>query len=206
MLDNRWLAGRLGDRSNRMADTPQLADRRGFLQSITAAAAFFGSHHLYAEEPMPTVTPAAGKSGHRILSLELLSAAPLATMRDFYQRLLGLRVVDDQPERLTIAAGETTLTFVNAEPDDGKPFYHFAFNIPENKIEAASNWQRERTPLLPIPPRLQDSRYPNDVVNYAHWNAHSVFFFDPAGNVVEYIARGQPCEKLRAGRIERDRA
>jgi len=26
-------------------------------------------------------------------------------------------------------------------------------------------------------------------VNYAHWNAHSVFFFDPAGNVVEYIAR-----------------
>jgi catechol-2,3-dioxygenase len=27
------------------------------------------------------------------------------------------------------------------------------------------------------------------VVNYGHWNAHSLFFFDPAGNVVEYIAR-----------------
>jgi catechol-2,3-dioxygenase len=27
------------------------------------------------------------------------------------------------------------------------------------------------------------------VVHYRHWNAHSVFFFDPAGNVVEYIAR-----------------
>jgi hypothetical protein len=42
---------------------------------------------------------------------------------------------------------------------------------------------------LPIPPRLRDANYPDDVVNYAHWNAHSVFFFDPGGNVVEYIAR-----------------
>ena len=26
-------------------------------------------------------------------------------------------------------------------------------------------------------------------MNYSHWNAHSVFFYDPGGNVVEYIAR-----------------
>ena len=26
-------------------------------------------------------------------------------------------------------------------------------------------------------------------MDYRHWNAHSLFFFDPAGNVVEYIAR-----------------
>src|SRR5262249_7227454 len=36
---------------------------------------------------------------------------------------------------------------------------------------------------------LRDADYPNDVVNYSHWNAHSIFFFDPAQNVVEYIAR-----------------
>jgi hypothetical protein len=27
------------------------------------------------------------------------------------------------------------------------------------------------------------------VVDYSHWNAPSIFFLDPAGNVVEYIAR-----------------
>ena len=42
-----------------------------------------------------------------------------------------------------------------------------------------------------IPPyaRLQDSRYPNDVVHFRSWNSHSVFFWDPAGNLLEYIAR-----------------
>ena len=39
-------------------------------------------------------------------------------------------------------------------------------------------------------PRTQSRRrLPADVVDYSHWNAHSIFFFDPAGNVVEYIAR-----------------
>jgi catechol-2,3-dioxygenase len=27
------------------------------------------------------------------------------------------------------------------------------------------------------------------VVHFRHWNAHSIFFWDPAGNLVEYIAR-----------------
>jgi hypothetical protein len=73
--------------------------------------------------------------------------------------------------------------------EEREPFYHFAFNIPENKILAARYWQLERTPLLPIPRYLRDKEFPDDVVNYRHWNAHSIFFFDPAGNVVEYIAR-----------------
>ena len=30
--------------------------------------------------------------------------------------------------------------------------------------------------------------YP-DVANFHKWNAHSVFFWDPAGNLLEYIAR-----------------
>jgi catechol-2,3-dioxygenase len=125
----------------------------------------------------------------RIPRLELLTAAPLEQMMDFYHRLLGLEVLDDRPEQLTIAAGLSRLTFLPAGPEDGKPFYHFAFNIPENKILAARTWQKERTSLLPIPARLRDPAYPANVVDYSHWNAHSIFFFDPAGNVVEYIAR-----------------
>ena len=163
--------------------------RRGFLWSTSTASAFFAAHGLGADEPMPASPKQGSDKAPRILGLELLSAASLTSMRDFYHGQLGLRLLDDRADRLTIAGGETTITFLPAGPANGQPFYHFAFNIPENKIEAAWRWQKDRTPLLPIPARLRDSRYPDDVVNYAHWNAHSVFFFDPTGNVVEYIAR-----------------
>lgn len=123
----------------------------------------------------------------RIISLEIQTAAPLPKMKDFYHSLLDLAIVEDQSDRLTLATGETHLTFIRAE--HGNPFYHFAFNIPENKILAAHKWQKARTPLLPIPAQLRDARYPDDVVDYSHWSAHAIFFFDPAGNVVEYIAR-----------------
>jgi hypothetical protein len=162
---------------------PAYPDRRRFLTS--SASALIAAHAADAERAPPN-RPMADP---RILGLELRSAAPLAVMKEFYRRTLGLLVLDDRSDRLTVAAGLTRLTFVTANPDHGKPFYHFAFNIPENKILAARRWQAERTPLLPIPAGLRDPNFPADVVNYSHWNAHSVFFFDPAGNVVEYIAR-----------------
>ena len=159
-------------------------DRRHFLAVASAAGAFFAAHEwAEADGPGP-----AG-DGPRLRSLELLTAAPLAKMKAFYHDALGLRVAEDKPDRLTVDAGQTRLTFRPAGKDDGSPFYHFAFNIPENKVRAAHTWQSKRTPLLPIPERLRDPEFPDDVVHYRHWDAHSVFFFDPAGNVVEYIAR-----------------
>jgi catechol-2,3-dioxygenase len=169
---------------------PQLppTDRRRFLNWAAAMGAFFAAHGFgAADEPKPA--PAAKPGGPRIRRLELLASAPLEKMKEFYHQSLGLRVVEEKPERLTIAAGATQLTFLPQSTDKEKPFYHFAFNIPENKVLAAHRWQKERTPLLPIPRTLRDPKYPDDVVNYSHWNAHSIFFFDPSGNVVEYIAR-----------------
>ena len=159
-------------------------DRRHFLGWASAGGAFFTARD-YAQADGPK--PAA--DGPRLRSLELLTAVRLAKMKEFYHDALGLRVAEDKPERLTIDAGQTKLTFRPAAAADGKPFYHFAFNIPENKLRAAHKWQSKRTPLLPIPERLRDPKFPDDVVHYRHWDAHSVFFFDPAGNVVEYIAR-----------------
>ena len=45
--------------------------------------------------------------------------------------------------------------------------------------QAERLWAGERVP----------EAYPDDVRHFRHWNAHSVFFLDPGGNVVEYIAR-----------------
>jgi len=163
-------------------------NRRRFMAS---SAAFLAAHGLAAAEddlPNPAETAAISASP-RILSLTLLSVASVAELKAFYHGLLGLEVVEAGSERLTIAAGATRLTFVVDANSAERPFYHFAFNIPENKIASAWSWQKARSPLLPIPERLRDSNFPDEVVDYRHWNAHSIFFLDPAGNVVEYIAR-----------------
>jgi len=170
---------------------PYRPGRREFMGSAAASAAFFAVHDLSA------LTGRAGGSAQdapgrpRILSMELQSGAPLDAMRAFYGKTLDLGILEDKADRLTVEAGETRITFVaSTERVEGRaPFYHFAFNIPENKILKALEWQKARTPMLPIPERNRAQGYPPEVVDYRHWNAHSIFFLDPAGNVVEYIAR-----------------
>lgn len=62
-------------------------------------------------------------------------------------------------------------------------YYHFAFNIPENKIEAALAFVRSFAE--PIIERETNS----EIVDFLSWNAHATYFADPAGNIVELIAR-----------------
>jgi len=111
-------------------------------------------------------------------------------LRAFYGDLLGLATSLNK-DTLTVQGGLTTLTFSPAPSgaEAEKTFYHFAFNIPQNKILEARNWQLERTSLVPGGSHLLDPAYPDDIVYFRHWDAHSIFFWDPAGNFVEYIAR-----------------
>ena len=165
-------------------------DRRHFLGSA-ATAAFFAMHDVTGLAAQ-SGNPAPALPGRpRILSLELQSGAPLGDMKAFYGKTLELAILEEKPDRFTIEAGETRITFAGSTDSvDGRsPFYHFAFNIPENKILKALEWQQARTPMLPIPERNRAAGFPPEVVDYSHWNAHSIFFLDPAGNVVEYIAR-----------------
>lgn len=124
----------------------------------------------------------------RIRALRLKTSAQLTDMKAFYGDLLGLLILDDTADALTIAAGETRITFSRSRAVR-TAFYHIAFNIPQNKILPAREWQRQRTPLLKTPEKHLDPAYPGDVRYFSHWNAHAVFFLDPAGNVLEYIAR-----------------
>ena len=113
-----------------------------------------------------------------ITRLELL-AADLGAERDFYAGVLELPVRLDSPI-LEVQVGKTQLLFTESPQFDGA--YHFAFNIPENQFAAAKDWLRQRTPLVV-------SQSGQDEYNFESWNAHAVYFFDPAGNVVELIAR-----------------
>lgn len=125
----------------------------------------------------------------RLLKLRLVTAAPLGEMKKFYHEVLGLPLLDANAQEFTFNGGQTLITFAQAKPEHDEPFYHVAFNIPENKIREAHAWQKPRTPLDRLNANLRDPEMPEDVVHFRQWNAHSIFFWDPADNLVEYIAR-----------------
>lgn len=129
------------------------------------------------------------KANARILHLDLVTATPIAELKKFYTSVLELPLIADHADRFMIRAGETTINFSQVKGDGAAPFYHFAFNIPENKIVKAREWQLKRTTLSATPSHMVDLGFPKDVRHFQNWNAHSIFFWDPAGNLVEYIAR-----------------
>ncbi|MGH7601556.1 MAG: VOC family protein [bacterium] len=162
-------------------------NRRQFFKSASALA--LAAHEGLALSSPQNATRIATNDAPRLLRLRLLTAAPLAKMKSFYHDLLGLPLIEEKTEEFTFAGGQTAVTFAQAQPEHGKPFYHVAFNIPENKIRGAHDWQKPRTPLDRLNASLRDPEMPEDVVHFRHWNAHSIFFWDPAGNLIEYIAR-----------------
>lgn len=115
-----------------------------------------------------------------------LDSAPIVEMQRFYARTLGLPVLGSSPDGFAVRAGATTLAFRSAPrtaaAPDGGPSYHFAFNIPSDQIESACRWLHARVPVL----RGDDRR---EIVRFDSWNASAVYFHDPAGNIVEFIAR-----------------
>jgi catechol 2,3-dioxygenase-like lactoylglutathione lyase family enzyme len=115
----------------------------------------------------------------RLVELKLLTDR-LAPLRRFYAESLGFPIRGEWPDEFSVRAGATTLTFL-AAPSGMHPTYHFAFNIAENRIGDAREWVAGRAPIL--------AHAENETTYFPDWNAHSVYFSDPAGNVVEFIAR-----------------
>lgn len=115
----------------------------------------------------------------QIAELQLLTNH-LQAQKAFYHNLLELPLIAESPTSFTVQAGASTLTF--AETAEGLPsIYHIAFNIPENQLAAAKQW------LMPRVPLLQNGT--SDEWFFADWNAHAVYYLDPAGNILEFIAR-----------------
>jgi len=124
-----------------------------------------------------------------ISNIRLQTSRPLEEMKNFYIQIMGLELLEEHNEEVTFIAGKSTITFEKIHSNLGDPWYHFALNIPENKIMKARAWQLDRTDLIPTPERLRDPSFPDDIRHFRKWNAHSIFFYDPAGNLLEFIAR-----------------
>lgn len=104
----------------------------------------------------------------------------LQAQKAFYHDLFALPLSAETATSFTVQAGASALTFV--ETAEVLPsIYHVAFNIPENQLAAAKRWLYERAPLL------QNGE--SDEWVFPDWNAHTVYFLDPAGNILEFIAR-----------------
>jgi catechol-2,3-dioxygenase len=106
-----------------------------------------------------------------------LETAHSNELRDFYTTLLGVPLAESSESAFTLKVGRTDLQFKEGASNR----YHLAFNIPENQFEAGKAWLASKVPLVDV--------MGNDYIHFNAWNAHSVYFYDPAGNIMELIAR-----------------
>jgi len=124
-----------------------------------------------------------------ITGLQLLTADLKATT-EFYSSVLGLQVSERTESSVSIQAGYSTITFL--ESVHSKPCYHFAFNIPPDKLDEAYKWSSARFQIFDI------ESY-GKIAGFPAWNARSFYFSDPAGNVLELIARSDLDEARKEG-------
>ncbi|KML33490.1 VOC family protein [Rossellomorea marisflavi] len=97
----------------------------------------------------------------------------------FYRDIVGFTCTTNGDSSTDIEVGDGTLTVHKKAGVDC--YYHFAFNIPVNLFESAKAFMAERVTLA----REDDE----DEVFFKESMARSFYFLDPAGNIVEFIAR-----------------
>ncbi|MFT5513554.1 MAG: catechol 2,3-dioxygenase-like lactoylglutathione lyase family enzyme [Bacteroidia bacterium] len=109
-----------------------------------------------------------------------LYTSKLSEQRIFFSDVFGFDILDESRSNFSIQVGHTKLTFKASETEF---IYHYCFLIPSNKLNASIKWLQSRLEVI----TYEDGRIiepgPKD------WNADSVYFLDPAGNILEFIVR-----------------
>ncbi|MEK4698359.1 VOC family protein [Solibacillus sp. FSL R7-0668] len=109
-----------------------------------------------------------------------MCASNYEATKQFYETTLHFPLTSEEHNRFTIKVGTSMITFVEA-PLEKSPFYHFAFDVPSNQFEEAKAWIKEKTEL--------SQEQGEDEVYFPFIDAKSIYFEDPAGNIVELICR-----------------
>ena len=94
----------------------------------------------------------------------------------FYERM-GAEVVK-RGEVFAITIGDSVLTLI---PSNKRWSYHLAFNIPFEQVEESVHWLQKYVAVQPFEGE--------EIVEFPNWNARAVYFYDPAGNILELIGR-----------------
>jgi catechol-2,3-dioxygenase len=101
-----------------------------------------------------------------ILELELLSD-DISKTEAFYNQVLGLDTLYKDRSSISFQAGATKLTFHSSL--NVKPVYHFAFDVPKNKLLEAFSWIESKTEIMYVIP-------PNKIADFYNWNAKSFYW------------------------------
>lgn len=115
----------------------------------------------------------------KITALELLTD-DIDKTTAFYHDELGLEILDSGQSSVSFAVGSTKLTFRSSV--NVNPVYHFAFDIPHNKLQEAFDWMEKKVEILEV-------ISPSKIADFHNWDAESFYFYDMNGNIVEFIAR-----------------
>src|SRR5690625_827779 len=108
----------------------------------------------------------------------LLYTNPLTELRRFYMNILELNITDETEDSFSVDIGTSKLTF---RLSDKQCFYHYAINIPGNQFSMLKHRIKERIPL--------NRERGIDEVYFSSFDADSMYFEDPAGNIIELIGR-----------------
>jgi catechol-2,3-dioxygenase len=114
----------------------------------------------------------------QIVSIEL-ETDQVDRMRAFYTTTLAFPLCEASASAFAFRAGTTLVRFVTGA---GTPCYHFAFDVREDRLHVGMQWLNARG----IDLITHDG---NALIDHEEWNAHACYFRDPAGNIVEFIAR-----------------
>ncbi|HLQ70878.1 MAG TPA: hypothetical protein VK142_03705 [Bacillota bacterium] len=102
----------------------------------------------------------------------------LKSLQRFYANVLELDVLDRTEQHFTVKIGTTDVTFQQTEKNAQ---YHFAINIPGNQFVIMKYWIQDRLTL--------NKNGGLNEIYYSSFDADSMYFEDPAGNLIELIGR-----------------
>ena len=182
-------------------------NRRLFMKQLGLLTAGAGAVSLlsscYDDRLDPLTIP---EKPFEIVELNL-RARRLEQNRFFWETLMGFTVVDaPSANQYTLRIGQendekqTLLTFRKSTlpptlEDSFFPQYHFTISIPSNQIESCLEWILQQKAINPATneevtiPLWKDYLNGAEIIRRNLYNSQSVFIEDPAGNVVELLAR-----------------
>ncbi len=151
--------------------------RRKFVKATMSFAALMLLHNQAQALDQLTATSKPINSNSCRFPEITLYTSKLKEQCEFYSKILKFPIINHNNTEFSMQIGESILRFKEVK-DGTEPTYHYAINIPSNKYKLAQEWLSKKTPLLG-----------DDIFYFDFWDAHAMYFRDPAGNIGELIAR-----------------
>lgn len=110
-----------------------------------------------------------------------LFAPELEPLKNFYCNYFDAELISESESSITIKIGFTEITFSHPKTNNIH-HYHYCFHLPCNKLNDSIDWCKDKFDLL----KIEGDRITQ---HFESWNADSIYFLDPAGNIAEFIVR-----------------